>query len=84
MGRLPDGRQVHRIEVKTGLLQSNHFVYYVDRADTTVNYEEKVGKSSELRLRAMLAEMQVEVAKARLEVEQAKEALAEVEARGRH
>lgn len=84
MGTLPDGRQVHRVEVRTGTFSANHFVYYVDRADTTVNYEEKSGKTSVLKAQAMMADVQVEIAKARLEVEKAKLRLEEVEARGKY
>lgn len=58
MGTLPDGRQVKRVVVERGILQSDHFVYFVDRADTTVNYEEKSGKTSYLRSQAYIEHMQ--------------------------
>ena len=45
VGRLPDGRAVHRVEVEREW-DRNHFLYIVDKADVTNNYSVSNGKSS--------------------------------------
>lgn len=45
VGRLPDGRAVHRVEVERKW-DRNHYLYIVDKADVTNTYSVSSGKSS--------------------------------------
>lgn len=38
VGTLPDGRVVQHVTIQRGMLQQDHHIYYVDRADVTTNY----------------------------------------------